>query len=441
MTESTMRAEPANAKFRAGDRVRKVGGSEWEGRIVGNYSTAQTPEGYAVESAAHAGSVQIYPAKALMLATPAVAEATAPSTERPPFGPRPIFEPEGSDVQFTLSLMGNHIPETTRKRIEAALAREFAPKADTPEALSPSEPPEGEAERRMDKPSDCEVHAFNCGWRSHAAVKPPAVPTEDIVVRIVTAASAYGNALACSATDTKTLKAELICVIRDALASKADTPEPKCKTCGGHGLIGGFVSDGDGGGGYDSELCPDCTPEASSPSAPMTAEWVSAFPKVAARMLNIFAAKIDKLSEGKPCTLPPEGWTCSRPDGHDGPCAAIPEMKADTPEAPSPSAPSDKQIKSVFPPRSGLAPSTRAYVASGGAAFRAVWTEPAMLEFAHVLLARFAATPKALTVKQIEKGWHETFSTNNPFCPCDLRTFTKAVNWAQRAILAAHGGA
>jgi hypothetical protein len=24
------------------------------------------------------------------------------------------------------------------------------------------------------------------------------------------------------------------------------------------------------------------------------------------------------------CTRPPAGWTCSRPEGHDGPCAALP---------------------------------------------------------------------------------------------------------------------
>ncbi len=52
-------------KFAMGDRVRKTSGSEWQGRICGTYSTALTPEGYAVESEAHAGSVQIYPAKAL----------------------------------------------------------------------------------------------------------------------------------------------------------------------------------------------------------------------------------------------------------------------------------------------------------------------------------------------------------------------------------------
>lgn len=51
--------------FFIGDRVRKISGSEWQGRIVGTYSTELTPVGYAVESEVHRGSVQIYPAKAL----------------------------------------------------------------------------------------------------------------------------------------------------------------------------------------------------------------------------------------------------------------------------------------------------------------------------------------------------------------------------------------
>ena len=53
-------------KFHRGDRVRKISGSEWCGTVVGEYSTDLTPEGYCVESAAHIGSVQIYPAKALV---------------------------------------------------------------------------------------------------------------------------------------------------------------------------------------------------------------------------------------------------------------------------------------------------------------------------------------------------------------------------------------
>lgn len=51
--------------FARGDLVRKRRGAKWQGRIVGEYSTALTPSGYAVESDAHPGSVQIYPAAAL----------------------------------------------------------------------------------------------------------------------------------------------------------------------------------------------------------------------------------------------------------------------------------------------------------------------------------------------------------------------------------------
>lgn len=48
-----------------GMRVMKIKGSEWQGRIVGYYSTKLTPEGYCVESEREKGSVQIYPRKAL----------------------------------------------------------------------------------------------------------------------------------------------------------------------------------------------------------------------------------------------------------------------------------------------------------------------------------------------------------------------------------------
>jgi dihydrofolate reductase (trimethoprim resistance protein) len=51
--------------FGFGELVQKRSGSEWRGRVVGWYSTDLTPEGYAVESDMHAGSVQIYPASAL----------------------------------------------------------------------------------------------------------------------------------------------------------------------------------------------------------------------------------------------------------------------------------------------------------------------------------------------------------------------------------------
>jgi len=54
-------------KFKLGDLVRKIKGSEWVGHIVGTYSTELTPEGYCVESMFHKGSVQIYPVSAIEL--------------------------------------------------------------------------------------------------------------------------------------------------------------------------------------------------------------------------------------------------------------------------------------------------------------------------------------------------------------------------------------
>ena len=56
-----------HSAFSEGDKVRKKSGSAWQGRVVGWYSTSLTTEGYAVESDAHPGSVQIYPVAALEL--------------------------------------------------------------------------------------------------------------------------------------------------------------------------------------------------------------------------------------------------------------------------------------------------------------------------------------------------------------------------------------
>ena len=52
-------------KFTIGDRVKKIKGSSWQGRVVGFYCTVLTPVGYCVESEREPGSVQIYPAAAL----------------------------------------------------------------------------------------------------------------------------------------------------------------------------------------------------------------------------------------------------------------------------------------------------------------------------------------------------------------------------------------
>ena len=58
-------ALPLRATYGLGDRVRKKSGAAWQGQVVGWYCTKLTPEGYAVESEFHPGSVQIYPVVAL----------------------------------------------------------------------------------------------------------------------------------------------------------------------------------------------------------------------------------------------------------------------------------------------------------------------------------------------------------------------------------------
>lgn len=55
------------ARWPRGTMVTKKSGASWTGRIVGYYSTSLTPIGYAVESINEPGSVQIYPAAALIL--------------------------------------------------------------------------------------------------------------------------------------------------------------------------------------------------------------------------------------------------------------------------------------------------------------------------------------------------------------------------------------
>lgn len=52
-------------KYKLGDELRKIRGSQWKGRVVGFYSTKLTPIGYAIESKYEKGSVQIYPETAL----------------------------------------------------------------------------------------------------------------------------------------------------------------------------------------------------------------------------------------------------------------------------------------------------------------------------------------------------------------------------------------
>lgn len=57
---------PPGAPFMFGGLVQKKKGSRWRGRVCGWYQTQMTAIGFAVESAYEIGSVQIYPADALM---------------------------------------------------------------------------------------------------------------------------------------------------------------------------------------------------------------------------------------------------------------------------------------------------------------------------------------------------------------------------------------
>ncbi len=49
----------------------------------------------------------------------------------------------------------------------------------------------------------------------------------------------------------------------------------------------------------------------------------------------------------------------------------------------------------------------------------------------------YAAQPAApalvpLTLRQMEAGREQIFSVNNPFCPCDSKTFRKVAEWVER---------
>lgn len=68
LSEADQREKDARREgwsFAEGDLVHKKSGSWWEGRVVGTYSTAQTPRGYAVQLDKPNGPVQIYPESAL----------------------------------------------------------------------------------------------------------------------------------------------------------------------------------------------------------------------------------------------------------------------------------------------------------------------------------------------------------------------------------------
>lgn len=78
-------------------------------------------------------------------------------------------------------------------------------------------------------------------------------------------------------------------------AALATTPEA-CRTCNGHGLIGGFVG-GPDHGGYDSELCPDCNqPAKAEVQAEPVATQVPA--SICEELDNVLTDPDSKLSTG-----------------------------------------------------------------------------------------------------------------------------------------------
>lgn len=59
------------------------------------------------------------------------------------------------------------------------------------------------------------------------------------------------------------------------------------------------------------------------------------------------------------------------------------------------------------------------------------YTADQMYAYARAALsARKPLTP--LTPAQMEKGRDQIFSINNPFCPCDSKTFSKVAEWVER---------
>lgn len=65
MSVANLRIATTQQYWPLGTRVRKLSGSEWEGEVVGYYSTKLNQHGVCVESSTHRGSVQIYPIRAL----------------------------------------------------------------------------------------------------------------------------------------------------------------------------------------------------------------------------------------------------------------------------------------------------------------------------------------------------------------------------------------
>lgn len=45
-----------------------------------------------------------------------------------------------------------------------------------------------------------------------------------------------------------------------------------------------------------------------------------------------------------------------------------------------------------------------------------------------------ASKTKTIGDPEVAQGWRDTFSTSNPYCPCNFESFKKAVKWAERYL-------
>lgn len=104
------RVEMTNWQFALGDRVEKVSGASWRGRVVGAYISSLTEEGYCVESENEPGSVQIYPLQALRL----VEEAPKALEERLPPPPAGVDPGKWTLVPPRNVVPGEPEPEPSR---------------------------------------------------------------------------------------------------------------------------------------------------------------------------------------------------------------------------------------------------------------------------------------------------------------------------------------
>lgn len=66
--------------------------------------------------------------------------------------------------------------------------------------------------------------------------------------------------------------------------------------------------------------------------------------------------------------------------------------------------------------------------------------EQPWLSLAAEALAAPSGEQVELTDAELEAGRHKVFSTSNPFCPCDSKTFRKAARWAIAAHEAKRNG-